>query len=262
MQFHAQYGEDRLLWDYFGKVPRGVCVEVGGYDGVTGSNSLFFEKQGWTTIVVEPMPAYAEIIRKARPAARLFNCAAGAKAGKATFTIAHGAEAYSTMSDDVTRLDRIQRGGAKVEQLVVPVRTVDSILEEAGVGELQFATIDVEGVEEVVLSGFDLDKWRPRVLILENKFGKYSPRFRRLLFARGYHFFQRTGCNEWYLHGSEPAVTPGLRAQNRVVTLAFGVIDRVKKPFEHLLRESGLKAWNYRRISARRKRKRRKPKAG
>ena len=32
------------MGDLFGKKNIGACVEVGGYDGITGSNTYFFEK--------------------------------------------------------------------------------------------------------------------------------------------------------------------------------------------------------------------------
>ena len=42
-KYYAQFGEDKILYDIFKDKINGVCVEVGGYDGITGSNSYFFE---------------------------------------------------------------------------------------------------------------------------------------------------------------------------------------------------------------------------
>ena len=43
---YSQFGEDVLLHRIFRK-SAGVCVEVGAHDGITFSNSLFFEQLGW-----------------------------------------------------------------------------------------------------------------------------------------------------------------------------------------------------------------------
>jgi hypothetical protein len=40
-KYYAQFGEDKILNQIFNK-NEGVCVEVGGFDGITGSNTLFF----------------------------------------------------------------------------------------------------------------------------------------------------------------------------------------------------------------------------
>ena len=45
----------------------GVFADVGGYDGVTGSNTLFFEqRRGWSGLLVEPSPANLAAARAVR----------------------------------------------------------------------------------------------------------------------------------------------------------------------------------------------------
>jgi hypothetical protein len=51
---------------------------------------------------------------------------------------------------------------------VVPMRTLDSVLKEAGSPQqIDFVSIDVEGAELRVLRGFSIDHYRPRVILLE-----------------------------------------------------------------------------------------------
>ena len=91
---HAQFAEDRILAEIFGDRAEGHCVEVGANDGVTGSASYLFEKRGWQCLLVEPIPALAEEIRKHR-ACRVVNCAASSREGEATFFVAESVEAVS-----------------------------------------------------------------------------------------------------------------------------------------------------------------------
>lgn len=44
---YAQFGEDALLARLFPDGTGRVIVDVGANDGVTGSNSLLLEQQGW-----------------------------------------------------------------------------------------------------------------------------------------------------------------------------------------------------------------------
>jgi len=64
-KYHAQYGEDKILHTIFNK-KNGYCIEVGGFDGITGSNTLFFEGLGWRCVIVEPMPDFIEKIKSIR----------------------------------------------------------------------------------------------------------------------------------------------------------------------------------------------------
>ena len=256
MRYYSQHGEDRALWDFFRGQSGGVCVEVGGFDGETFSNTLTFEEQGWRAIIVEPMPHFALKIQARRPGATLFACAAGAAPGEAELVIAHGVEALSTTTAKADHLERIRKLGGRTEEVTVPVRTLDAMLAEAGhlarirkmggqmekvqvpvrtldamlteagVAKIDFITIDVEGGELTVLAGFDLGRWQPRVVILENANGKRCGDLHDEMLRRGYHWFVSTSCNEWYVPRSETAiVTPLRRLKNRLRRL--GMILRV-----------------------------------
>lgn len=65
--YTSQAGQDMVV-DRFFKGARGLTfVDVGGYDGVTGSNTLFLEqRKGWTGLLVEPVPAMFEKAQEVR----------------------------------------------------------------------------------------------------------------------------------------------------------------------------------------------------
>ena len=54
-KFFSQSGQDRILKDYFFKdKKKGFFVEIGAFDGITGSNCFYFENiQAWDGIAVE-----------------------------------------------------------------------------------------------------------------------------------------------------------------------------------------------------------------
>jgi FkbM family methyltransferase len=201
-QSHAQFGEDRVLAEIFGERDHGYCVEVGANDGRTGSASYLFEKRGWECLLVEPIPALAEEIRRHR-ASRVVNCAASSREGEATFFIADSVEAVSTLDLTPERAEWIGRVGGTIKEITVRTATLDSLLEEAGFGELDFVTIDVEGHELSVLEGFDLERYRPRIVILEDNSIDGEAGVSRHMTDHGYVHFKRTGVNEWYAQESD-----------------------------------------------------------
>lgn len=201
-EFHAQFDEDRILAEIFAGCAEGYCVEVGAYDGRTGSASYHFERRGWHCLLIEPIPACAEEIRKHRSAA-VVNCAASSREGEAVLMVAENVEQMSTLDPSPEHLDWIKRVGGELKEITVRTATLDSLLGEAGFPELQFVTIDVEGHELAVLQGFTLEDFRPRVVIIEDNSVRGDPRVTQHMAARGYVHFRRTGVNEWYAHESD-----------------------------------------------------------
>jgi len=85
----------------------------------------------------------------------------------------------------------------------VPVMTLDQVLEDAGAPQpLDFVSIDVEGHDVEVLAGFDLARWRPRLLLIEDVVQSLD--LHRHLVARGYRWMRRTGINSWYVPAAAP----------------------------------------------------------
>jgi hypothetical protein len=83
MQSFSQHGQDAFVYETFfkSKDGQGYFVDVGAYDGVTFSNSLFFERHlGWSGICIEPLPAAFEKLRGSRTAVCL-NCAVADREG-------------------------------------------------------------------------------------------------------------------------------------------------------------------------------------
>ena len=199
---HAQFAEDRILAEIFGDRADGHCVEVGANDGVTGSASYLFEKRGWRCLLVEPIPALAEEIRRHR-SCLVVNCAASSESGEATFFVAESVEAVSTLDLTPDRVEWIRREGGTIREITVRTATLDSLLEEAGFNELEFVTIDVEGHELSVLEGFDLDIYRPRIVIIEDNSVEGDASVARHMADHGYVHFRRTGVNEWFARESD-----------------------------------------------------------
>lgn len=263
-QSHGQFGEDRILQEIFGEQAEGYCVEIGAYDGHTGSASYLFEKRGWHCLLVEPIPALVEQIRKQR-ACTVVNCAASDKEGTASFFVAENFEEMSTLELTPDRLEWITEVGGSVKEITVRTATLDSLLAEAGFSEIQFITIDVEGHELEVLEGFTLEKYKPRIVIIEDNSASDDPRARggdprvgRHMSEHGYVHFRRTGVNEWYAQKSDSELVRadelkrfrraktrqrwerrGKLLSNRIATRAGTYLPtpikrRLRAPFDHV----------------------------
>jgi FkbM family methyltransferase len=183
--------ETRLVAAFFGNT-KGYYVEVGANEPRERSQTWHLEQQGWTGVLIEPQPALAATLRAERKG-KVFAvaCSSPVKAGQ---------ELPLHVAGPLSSLDR--RGmapGAIPEKIIrVPVRTLDSILEEAGSpAGFDFLSIDVEGHEIEVLQGFDIARWRPRLIMIEDHVADLSKH--RYLISSGYRIIRRYENNGWYV---------------------------------------------------------------
>ena len=82
----SQFGQDYWLHEnVFADTENGTFLEIGGYDGITGSNCIFFEKfRKWQGLIVEAAPGLLEKIRYTRDA-KVIHAALAGKDGVADF---------------------------------------------------------------------------------------------------------------------------------------------------------------------------------
>lgn len=158
----AQHGMDLQLAEIL--PPGGTFVEAGGNDGFRQSNTYYLERfHGWSGVLVEPVPHLAEVARRRRSAA-VFNCALVARDYEGdSVTIRYG----DLMSGIDVGLEEASWGWEPAYDIDVPARTLDSVLDEAGVEKVDLVSLDVEGYEVPVLRGFDIERFKPGALLLE-----------------------------------------------------------------------------------------------
>jgi FkbM family methyltransferase len=196
MNSYSQFGEDLLLWKYFGERRQGFFLEAGANHPTLRSQTWLFEQNGWTGILVEPLAANCALLRRERPHSRVFQLALGSpeQCGRARFSVAAGSDAYSGLV--------LQDGVAQERTEEVEIRTLDQVLAEAANPKLDFVSLDVEGAELDVLNGFDLPRHQPGVLLVEDHLQRLG--LHRWIVGRGYRLVKRTGCNSWYVPGGAP----------------------------------------------------------
>lgn len=162
---------DRKLAAYLPR--RGMFVEAGAHDGYSESNTYYLERiRGWRGVLVEPVPGNYDACRRNRPGSRVFNCALVSRSFGHDHVTVNFADRM-TWTDGALNAGEEQLSRANLapkfslEKITVPARTLDSILLEAGVGKIDFFSLDVEGYELDVLDGFDLERFKPTFLLVE-----------------------------------------------------------------------------------------------
>jgi len=191
----SQEVESEFKRAFFGENYRGYFVEVGANQPEELSQTFDLEQQGWTGILVEPQPDLVDKLRRRR-SAKVFAEACSSRRNSGSRMKFHLAGGHSSFDPNLN-LAEVKPHGV----LDVPVRTLDEILVEAGASSIDFISINVEGHELDVLDGFDLARWRPRLILIEDLL--LHLQVHRYLTRRDYRWIRRTGINNWYIPANQ-----------------------------------------------------------
>ncbi|MGO9399611.1 MAG: FkbM family methyltransferase [Xanthobacteraceae bacterium] len=183
--------ETELKRAFLGQIQKGYFVDVGAFRPEEGSQTYDLEQQGWSGVLIEPQPKLADDLRRQRTA-KVITAACSSRRNSGTLMTFNLAGGHSSF-DPRLNIAEIKSH----DTIEVKVRTLDEVLAEAGTRHVDFVSIDVEGHEIEVLDGFDLARWRPRLILIEDFL--LTLRLHRHLQRRGYRWLRRTGINNWYV---------------------------------------------------------------
>lgn len=145
------------------KLPNMSYIEIGCNHPFYGSATASFYLAGAHGILIEPDERFNSVINDMRPRDTLLNCGIGKKSGEMTFYRMDNSY-RSSFDIEVVRLNE-KRGFRVVEEVKVPVRTLDWVIETYNVdAESAYLSIPSMGAERDVLDGYDHKKYPVPVL--------------------------------------------------------------------------------------------------
>lgn len=165
-------------------------IQVGAYDGVTNDPiCAYIRRYGWHGVLLEPQRDAFRLLQenyRDQPQLRLLNTALGAQDGMQDFYRVKDVEGLPAWSRQIAsfKLDNIlkHKHGVPdygitdtipdIEKLVevekVLCVTFNTLLDEAGIREVDLLQIDAEGFDYEVIKTIDFDRFKPRILHYEH----------------------------------------------------------------------------------------------
>ena len=158
----SQAGQDYWIYgEAFNEKKGGYFLDIGAYNGIVFSNTYILEsKYNWKGICIEANPfVFKELVKNRR--AVCLNVCLDKSAGEVPFVLKSAAGGI--MDQDV---DNKEPGTNKVIKLKTV--SLNSVLEDKHAPNIiDYLSIDVEGAEERILSGFDFHKYNFRCVTIE-----------------------------------------------------------------------------------------------
>lgn len=166
---YSQEGEDLLLQRIFGKRRDGFYVDIGSHHPFRFSNTYAFYRRGWRGVCVDPLPGTMARFRRWRPRDTALEVGVSERPSQLTYFM-FNEPAINTFSAEVAA----QRSGKNnwhiVERRQIDTLPLASLLDQhvpVAVREIDFMSIDVEGLDLEVLRSNDWARYRPRIVITE-----------------------------------------------------------------------------------------------
>jgi len=207
-KLYSQRDEELVIRDFFQDRKGGFFVDVGCAWPIRHSTTYYLEKHlGWSGIAIDALPDYAPWWKQERPNSRFFqNIVTDHSGSQETFYKAAWPGVSSTEKGRVI-------GGRKVNQQEIRVDsiTLNDLLEREGVESVDFLSMDIEGAEPQALAGFDIQRFKPKLVCIEAMVHKRDELL-KYFESHGYRLIERYQKRDpvnWYFEPVPSEKDPG-----------------------------------------------------
>ena len=157
---------DIKLDNLFNQKENGFFIELGANNGLLQSNTAFLEKnRNWSGILIEPNIKNFEVCKLNRPNSICYNyaCVSTNYTDEfiyGDFNLPHNEQLSLMSSVNGTRLNN-----NNLTQIAAS--TLTFILDKQNIPKIDLLSLDVEGYEYYVLTGLNLNKYKPEYMLIE-----------------------------------------------------------------------------------------------
>lgn len=208
MEFHGERLKkrrvDAVIREYFPDYDyKGVFIDIGAFEPIKISNSYHFEKNGWDVRCFEANTNLIPELEKYRK--HVYNVALYDEYKPAiSFNIVESSgwtAGFSAidLADNLFEIFKYNKNDANIKTITVEQRTLNSYLEnelQDIANKIDVVQLDIEGGELKCLYGFDLEKYKPKLLVVENVASNME--LTNYIISKGYKLDKKIKYNEFY----------------------------------------------------------------
>lgn len=197
----AQIAQDLFVLSELGFKKNGFFVEFGATNGVQLSNTHLLETEfSWTGILAEPARNWHKELKKNRTAFIEKDCVWRTSNETLTFNEVESGE-LSTL-DSFSQSDGFKKARQKGKKYQVKTISLNDLLAKYNAPKMiDYLSIDTEGSEFDILSAFDFNKHKFKVITCEHNFAENREKIHSLLTENGYlrKHTDLSQFDDWYI---------------------------------------------------------------
>ena len=158
---NSRWGVDLILNDIFKNKRKGFYIDIGCHHPIINNHTYLLYKKGWMGINVDIDFNSIDMFNFFRPKDINIQIALSNNIKNTDLYFYHNRAAKNTISKEF--------GYDAVKVKNIKTNTLNNLIDEKKLNNqaIDFINIDVEGNELNVLKGFDLKKFKPKVILLE-----------------------------------------------------------------------------------------------
>jgi len=196
---YSQEGEDMVLRSFYEgkKNYKGFYIDIGAHHPYRYSNTNFFYKNGWRGINIEPTPRAIKAFNIFRRKDVNLNIGISDKSGKMLF-YCFNEPALNGFSKEVSEERNKSSDKYKIiNEIEVEVHPLSYVLDKylPENKQIDFFSIDVEGLDLQVLQSNNWEKYRPAYILVEDSINfttLENSEVNSYLEKQGYHLIAKT----------------------------------------------------------------------
>lgn len=203
----AQEGEDMVLSRLFEGKTNGIFVDVGAHHPFRFSNTYLFYRKGWRGINIDPLPTSKTLFDLHRPEDE--NLCIGISNSEVELTYYMFNEpALNTFDEqEAHKKNGVNNGQFYIiDKKQIATKKLSTVLNASKIAtkNIDFLSIDVEGLDIEVLESNDWEKFRPEVVLVEELSTNISKIMEesvvhKFMQSKSYHLFYKTVNTSFYV---------------------------------------------------------------
>jgi len=197
---HSQILQDIFVINKLNFKKKGFFVEFGATDGNILSNTYLLEKEfEWDGILVEPSKFYHEELKKNRSCNIDTRCVFSVSGEDILFNDLSNKLSTIDLFSDVDKHKRKRKNGNKYKVQTVSLEDLLEFYNSPKI--IDYISIDTEGSEYEILSNFNFEKYKFRIITVEHNFTENRDKIKELLSQNGYKrvFVEHSKWDDWYI---------------------------------------------------------------
>lgn len=198
-QSFSQFGEDIELKKLC--PPTGLYIDIGSGRPVSGSNTYFLYKSGWSGVLVDPIFSNMLLSRLIRPRDKKFQAVVG---GAQDIYFYHLLPyEYSTTSPEIVESLLESKKARLISKTRLKSIEIAKLF-NSPITSCMLLCIDAEGQDFEILRSFPFQLQKPDLICVEDNVSDFGSEINNFLTKKGYRLHKRVGLSAIYvLTGSQ-----------------------------------------------------------